>query len=226
MIAALALLAVGTTLAIHVEEVGDVPPALAQQLVAELAGAAEAHAGVRVVIDEDRGGCLAGQPCAAAIRSRTSAIELLLVRLIGGPLRVRVAIEHHPSEGVAGRTDQADLAREGGDVSAVARALVSRTLPARAREPLAEAPSIAPPDRGTPWLAITLLGVGAASAATGVALGVSSDSAVDALRGGAGPASEVLALDDRARTQATAANVLFVVAAGALTAGVMAWILE
>lgn len=225
MVPVLALLAVGTTLALHVEEVGDVPPALAQQIVAQLAEQVEAHSGLAVVIDEDRSGCLAGQPCAAAIRSRTSALELLLVRLIGGPIRVRVAIEHRLADDVAGRSGEADVPREGGDVERVVRGLVEATLPARAIEavPVSVAPQ---PDPDPPWIAITLLGVGAASAATGVIMGLGSQSAIDDLRAGAGPADEIARLDDRAGTQATVANVLFVVAAGALAAGVMAWLAD
>lgn len=229
MLSALGLLALGATLAVHVEEVGDVPPAQAAQILAALSASIEDHAGFDVVIDEDRGGCLAGQPCAAAIRSRTSALDLVLVRLIGGPLRVRVAIEHLRAEAAVGRTGEADVPREGGDVAERMRSLVIATLPRRAPEPLAldrPLPEVAPIERASPWLALSLVGVGVASAATGVVLGLGSQGALDDLRAGAGPADEVQGLTDRSRTQATVANVLFVVAAAALGGGVVAWLAD
>lgn len=220
----LGLLLLGATLALHVEEVGEVPPPLGAALVETLADLAAQRTGLTVVIDDERGECLAGQPCAAAVASRTSASEVVLVRLLGGPLRVRVVLEH---VGRA-RRGEADVARswtpEARDALA---ALVAEVLEAPAPEGTAAAgpPLIAPALEApaVPWLAAGLVGAGVASAVGATIMGAMSQSTTDELRAGS---SEVVALGDEARSQALVSHVLWAVAAGALAAGVTAWLAQ
>jgi hypothetical protein len=219
------VLVIGATLAVHVEEVGDVPDGFGAVITQELVRAAESRAHVRAVVDEDRGSCLAGQACTAAIQSRTSAVAVLLVRLIGGPQRVRVVVDHLPGPSIAPRHAESDLARAGGDVVGVVAGLIAATFD-EARPELS--PPLAGPaeERGPPWLALSLVGAGAASAAAGVAFGLSSRGALDALDGGAAPEDEIVRLSDRASAHGTVANVLFVVAAAGIAAGIAAWVGE
>lgn len=220
----LGLLLLGATLALHVEEVGEVPPPLGAALVETLADLAAQRTGLTVVIDEERGECLAGQPCAAAVASRTSASEVVLVRLLGGPLRVRVVLEH---VGRA-RRGEADVARSWTpEARETLAALVAEVLDAPAPEatlaavgptttPALEAPTV-------PWLAVGLVSAGVASAVGATLLGVVSQSTTDELRAGA---SDVAGLGEAARGQALVSHVLWAVAAGAVAAGVTAWLAE
>lgn len=216
----LGLLLAGATIGLHVDEVGEVPPELRRAVLEETARAIEERTGQRPILDEVSGGCLT-QNCVAEIRSRTQSVEVALLRLIAGPLSLRLSIERiaaHASS--VGDKSEADLPRKTEDLAAPIATLVAKVFPPKAPEQQSLIGTRPPEEPRNILAPVLLIGGGAALAATGVVFGLGSRSKLDEL---AEKPLERGAFRDNvsgSSRDATLANVFFIAAATVLTAGV------
>jgi len=221
---AIGLLLIGATVALPVESVGAISPEARRAAVLELTQAIESESGHRVILDDDDASCGAGEPCVSAIRSRTSTFDVVLVQMVLGPLRLRVLAQRIGPTAADERRSAADVkagAPLGETAAAIARELFPKG-PAKPADVVAAPPPIVEPSRTPAWIAF---GTAAALTGVGVALGVSSHSAIDTLRQtGGGSASGIEDLAGQASGQAVVANILFLAAAGAMITGVGLWI--
>lgn len=223
MLAGLGLLALGASLGLSVDAIGDVPAGFRADLTLELTRQVQLLEGSSVVLDEEGSECMAGSQCVAELRSRTSSLDVLILRVIGGPIRLRIVAERTtPGERVF--STELELLRDQLDARAVASKLsvalgFESTTTA---EPVAldEGPSSAQ------WWAVSLGAVGLASLGTGLGFAASSQAASDELSTVGLSNARLLELDERSDRDAVVANILFGVAATAVLSGVFAWAFE
>ncbi len=171
----------------------------------------------------DRGDC--GADCVAAVRRRTGATHVVLLRVLAVPSRVRVLVEHVAPDGArAERTF--DVRRNAGTWTSTWAQLAAELFPgppparAAATPPpaLVVAPPESPPTRVAPWV---VAGVGVAAAVVGVGFGVSSRGARSAAASEPKSGRQLADLESRAQSHGVIANVSFGAAAVAGIAAVV-----
>ncbi|MFO0726518.1 MAG: hypothetical protein U1E65_22220 [Myxococcota bacterium] len=225
---ALGLVLIGATVGVHVETLGALSPGETDELVQAILHQAGARTDARLVLDEERGGCTEIDKCITAVRSRTSSFELLMVRIVAGPRKIRVIVEHFLPEAtsLADRRGETELSREpkswGEPLGALLDPIVLRAAPAEVR-----GPSVAPlPPRPFPWLAAGSLAGGAALTGIGVGLALLSSGSASSLRSAQMDAPSTNAAIGQVGSTAVAADVLWIVGAGAIAFGASMLLLE
>ena len=223
----LALIAT-TGVGIHIGESNHVSYQEVLALAEVMASFVEQRTDREVVIDSaDWEQCRGRGPCLDAVRARTNASDVVVVRVIAGPLTLHVASERFYFDVEATRTSSASLPKDDREIwNDKLEGMVARLFP--------EPPRIAPPPPPPPPLAIEItppppeehsvapwivLGAAGAVAAVGVGFGVSNRLARNQLEGELTTIDQRADLESRIRTHGITANVLFgAAAAGAITA--------
>jgi hypothetical protein len=219
--AAFAALILSATAGVHIDEVGELGPELRRALVAEVTAALEERSGLRAVVDEAKGSCVEAN-CIAAMRSRTASLELVLLKVIRGPLSLHVVADRVPEGApVPGARAETDLDREPLHWREKIAILIATLYPPKPAErgvlrvaEIEPARSIVPPLVLFTGSAI-LLGVG-------LVFGAKSQATIDDLGARVHPPAELHDLSSRAGTEATIANLLFVLAGSAAIGGLFA----
>jgi hypothetical protein len=111
MIAAalLSLLASAPALGIGIEETSRVRTATAAQIARALGEAIERQAGLGSSVDEPVWMTCTERPCAAEIRARARATEVVLLRIYGGVTKIRIVAERFSGEPLPASRGEADL---------------------------------------------------------------------------------------------------------------------
>ena len=239
MAAHLGLLVLGATLALHVETAKSVSQSNTDDIVSGLAAAIQARTGEAPVrsVRPPPDGCPRNDRCVAEIRGHTKGQEIVFLRMIGGPSRIRLAGER---VGVSGRVDarvQVDLTPEDvggkGTLEGVAAILLPGAVPpdpptpppelecptatATAALPMGDSPKSAE----TKWAPWVILGASAVAAGAGAVFGAQNTKTRDDIASTPHTDDEVESLQDQAFGQGLAANVLLGTAAVGLATSVV-----
>jgi hypothetical protein len=170
----------------------------------------------------------------AAIRSRTASEEVVLVKLLCGPLSIRLLAERVAAGEVVSLANQraeVDLSRDGstwrGPLADAARSLFPEPLVGPGATTVGPAAisvkEVPKRDRSlAPWL---VLGASALAAGGGAILGATSASGLDHLMTVRKP-SDFTSLEGTVSTEGTAANVLFALAIGGAVTGVVLFFVQ
>jgi hypothetical protein len=218
-----------TGVGIHIGETDHVSYQDVLGLVEVMAKQIESRTSRTVRIDSaDWEQCRGRGPCLDAVRARTRAKDVVIVRVIAGPLTMHVASERFYGDVAATRTSSASLPKSdkeswGSRLDGMVARLFPEKIPKLTPPPPPPPPPIAevvtPPIEEpsiAPWI---VLGASGAVAAVGVGFGVSSRLAKGRLEGQVTTIEERSDLEGRTREHGIAANVLFgAAAAGAITA--------
>lgn len=224
----LTLLLLGAGVGLHLEQVAELSLEDASAVAIELVQALEPRVGGAAVLDDPLWpDCGRRDRCAEEVRQRTSASELVYLRVLGGPTKIRLIAERlqpglsHPPQTRTLPRDQKSWASELGEL---ATALYPEVLPAPAEEPalVALPPVAAPPSRA--WVPLVPIGVGVVLAGVGVGFGLSSRSTRETLETTALPEEEYQAGLSKMRTHGLAANLLLGTAVIAAATGVVLWL--
>ncbi|MBK6683772.1 MAG: hypothetical protein IPG45_04810 [Deltaproteobacteria bacterium] len=228
MVAGLTLLLLGAGVGLHLEQVAELSLEDATAVAIQLGQALEPRVGGPANLDDPLWPeCGRGDRCADEVRQRTGAAELVYLRVLGGPTKIRVIAERlqpgqpHPPITRTLPRDQPSWAQE---LAELATALYPEVLPAPPPEPALVALPPAPAPAANRWVPLVPIGVGVALAGVGVGFGLSSRSARDTL--------ETTSLSDEEyqqglstmQTHGLVANLLLGTAVVAVAAGVVLWI--
>jgi hypothetical protein len=188
--------------------------------VAQAAAIAVGHAtGLPSAVDDPTWpDCGDDDRCAAQIRARAQVDDVVFLQLDGSATLIRVTARRVDSDGKI-KEERLDLPREVASWTVALDELATRLFgkTTRAPEPLVSASPAPPAPRIAPWL---LMGTGAASLGVGIAFGVMRNSAETEARGGAlVPGVTLVPYEDRVRTHAIVADVLFGVAGASILTG-------
>lgn len=244
----MALVLISASVALRVEDARGVSADDQAEILAAISQAVEAHSGRAAAVD--RAPCKKKDRCLAEVAQRVQAEDVVFLRMLGVPTRVRIIAERQSAAPVLGapsrpaekKTGEIDLprAREGWGppLAALAGALFeAKVLPQVVEEtpPLDAQPqviAVAPPQpveppsvlrEYAPWIAI---GAGGLAAAAGVGFGLSARSARSSARDEPHTDREFEELEDRAFGHGLAANVLFGAAVIGAGTGVVLLLLE
>jgi hypothetical protein len=222
------LLSLAATTGIHIGETDHVPYQDALSLVETMAGLIEERTERPVVVDASEWEqCRGRGPCLDAVRARTRAEDVVIVRVIAGPLTLHVASERFYFDVAATRTSSASLPKnERESWRPRLEKMVVRLFPELPEvappppsppPPLVQVATEPPPEPSiAPWV---VLGVSGAVAAVGTGFGVSNYVAKNQLEGQVVLIDERADLEGRVRSHGITATVLFsAAAAGAITA--------
>lgn len=226
--------------AVHVEDARGLEDTDRDQLLQVFGESIKELVGSQPVISRDP--CTSAEKCQEEVKKKTGAREVVHLRLIGVPSRIRVVAERESERGGPMRRAQADLTREQsswrGSLDGVALVL----FPSGDRPPpIAAAPKdptppieqtitanpivdpIAPPpeDEGPNYLPWVAFGGSAVALGLGAFFGVRANNARSDGETNPHTTQEVSELQDSAYNNGLAANVLFGVAAVGVVAGVM-----
>ncbi len=210
---------------VHVGSARAVPLSEADGVARAIGSAIERHSGRRVEVDRpDWEQCAAPGPCVATVRARLRADDVLLLSVVGGPLQLFVRAQR-VREGEPMQETSAKVDRE--------RALAAESWAELAASLFAPAAVTTPPAIATtatptvsspyPWIAAS---VGVAAVAGGIAFGTLSRGTVAEIEDMAHTPERRAALDSRAGTQATVANVCFGLAVTAGVTAVVLWVID
>jgi hypothetical protein len=225
---------ISATFVVHVEDVRGVSADDESAILAAFSRAIETRSGRKGSID--LAGCKKKDRCAAELAERSGAEDVVFVRMIGVPTRVRILVERQPQKTAA----EADLPRSRDGWEPVLAGLAEALFPeAKPRSetvatvgPKPEPPRVKPepapavePESSSllPWIAF---GAGAVALSVGTGFGLSSRDARDDARSRPHSDMENDALSDRAIGHGLAANVMFGTAVIAVGAGVLLLVLE
>lgn len=221
----LLILGAPEVVALHLEEVGELPIPEARALLSPLASMVENHTAGRArwveAVDLECG----ARPCGSEILSQAGAGRGLVVRVFGGPRRIHLRFQSIPD----GRVAEANVAKDRSDLQVELQKVIELLLPAAPPPPppeLLPPPVVAAPEAPLPILPLVLAGGAVVVAGVGVGFGLSSEAAGDELAQGPLPASAHQALRDQQDQQALAANLCFAVAGGAVAAALLTWLLD
>jgi hypothetical protein len=234
-----ALLAIGAGVAIHVEEAVNVPHETALAIASELRDLVERWSGEsRVVVDDIVWTeCARSDRCVGEIRSRTSAEDVLLLKLQGAPTRIRILAELHPMDESKTRklildTSHAPSERERALLPLVEDFFARRSgsiaiasTSTRSSSPTAFGLEGIAPERQKPQtaesLSYVLMGAGSVLLGAGVVVGIRAQAARSRLQHEALTREEISELDDQTNQRAIAADVLVGAAIAGIVAGVV-----
>jgi hypothetical protein len=221
--ALLALFGAGERIGVRVEDAQGLQQEEAEELAKLLARGIEAATGASVAIDDHlwQSECKSEDRCAAEIRARTGAGELVFVSAFATPSRIRVLVERSEK-----RSAQADLLR---DRSAWPRVLsgFAEILFADGRRLLSTAPAIeaaapqAESARASVLPGYLAFGGAAILGGVGVAFRLSSNAAAARVDNLSVPTEALAAERDRARSDGVVSNLLIGGAAVLVASGVV-----
>jgi len=233
MLMTLGLLAIGATVAIHAEESRDLDEPAVAALLANLASAVEDRTGSAPAVQPYDATMPCAESCVLEIAARAGARELVSVRILAVPSKIRVIAELRDRDLRVLRRAQVDLAHEQAQWPSSLEAVALALFPMTARqqnssgEPRAKrgldldprADVVSNDDdasRRWPWW---LVGGGALAGGVAIVLGVENKNARDeGTQPGVSPA-RVEELRDVTHATGLGANVLFGVAATSLITG-------
>lgn len=228
--AALALLMVGSV-EVRLEDARGLSSDDVRTITTSLAEAIEARTKSRVTVAR-KSPCGQDSACVQRLLTEGSSTDLVFLRLIGVPTRIRLIADR------AGREEaraEVDLSRTRGSWAMVLGGVAERLFPAPpppppkitvAPPPPPLAPPPPPPPVETesaygPWL---LAGAGAAVLIAGTGFGISSRTARSSAAEEPHTPAELADLEDRAVGHGIAANVMFGVGGAGVVAGLI-WLL-
>lgn len=241
--AALALALVGDV-GIAIEEARGVSGEDVSSIAEGLVEAVSARTGAAKIDTGPR--CERADRCIDDVRRRVGTSDLLLVRVIGVPTRLRLFVTHVAADGTK-RDEAVDVARSRGKWAPAWRRLAATLFDAKPEVPpppppplaaspppppspppsiVAPPPPAAPPEADPsigPWI---VLGASVATLATGIGFGFSSRGARQTAANEPKTPSELRDLEDRAIDHGTIANVMFGTSAVAAGAGIVWLLLE
>lgn len=239
MLLSLGLILAASTVAVHAEESRDLPPDDVRALLGMLSSAIQRRTEQAPVVQPFAGGspCTDRSRCLLEVLHATGAREVVPVRILAVPSRIRVIAELRNARLDVLRRAQVDLAREPSQWPASLDAMALALFPANSPPSLTPAldaapearPRVAPPllepdlvaesevePRRWPWW---LVGGGAVAGGVAIALGVENASARDEGERSPLPPARVEALQDTTRATGLGANILFGVAATSIITG-------
>jgi hypothetical protein len=207
---------------VHVGAARGVPLSESEEVARAVGAAIEQHSGRRVEVDRpDWEQCAKAGPCVEAVRARLRANEVLLLSVVGGPLqmfvRAQLVVDGAPKE-VTLKVPRADAKKPAAWMPLASQLFAPKavTVPqAVTSTPTASSPY--------PWIAGS---VGVAALAGGIAFGALSRGTVGEIESMAHTPERRDALDSRASTQATVANVCFGLAVTSAITAVVLWVIE
>lgn len=235
----LALALISSSVAVRVEDTRSVSADDQASILQALSEAIEARSGRSAAVD--RGACKKKERCVGEVAQRTQAEDVVSLRMLGVPTRIRILAEREGAKAGAGdaakKSAEIDLPRSrdgwGQALAALAEELFeAKPLPAVVAEtpPLNAAPQVTAtqPIESTagqsdtraliPWIAI---GAGVVCLAVGTGFGLSSRGARDEALAGPHDDSENRALEDRAIGHGLAADIMFGLSALGIGGGVV-----
>ncbi len=220
----LAVLLVGATVALHVDEGRGLPADQLSALMESAVGVLGAS-GIEATLHRDR--CVAKDRCDAEVRAATGASDVVRLRILAVPTRIRVHARRVGASGYTVASGHADLGR---DPESWPRGLKGLALilfpPVEAPEALV-ATGPPPAQTGLHWaVPASVTGAGAVLAAAGFGFGASSDAARFDVETMPHSAMETEALLGRAHDHGLAATVLVSVGAAAVVTGVVLWLID
>lgn len=223
----LALIA-STGVGLHSGETENLTSREVIELMDALGSRVRERTGRSVAIDSgDWDQCRGRGPCLDAVRARTGAADVVIVRAIAGPLSVLVSAERFYPDVDATRTASASLARRDPAArGAPLDAMVASLFPEVLSVEIAKAPIVVPPapePSVAPWI---VLGASAAVAVVGAGFGISNQLASSRLEGEIVDPSERDDLESRVRAHGIAANVLLGAAAAGGIAALVVWLVD
>ena len=234
------LLVLGAGMALHVETAKNVSESNTDEIVSGLAAAIEARTGVAPARSTrpPPDGCPRRDRCATEIRGHTRADEVVFLRVIGGPSRIRLAGELVQKSGDTAARVQVDLTPGAVGNKGTFEGVAAILLPDAVR--LAPPP---PPELGcvtttatlagvlpsdgdpeaaeTKWAPWVVLGASAVAAGVGAVFGVQNVQTRDDIATKPHTGDEVESLQDQAFGQGLAANLLIGTAAVGLATSVV-----
>jgi hypothetical protein len=219
---------------IHVGELTNVTNEEAAAVASKLKAGAESWTGApRILVDDLLWSeCTRADQCLGDIRARMQCDTILLLKLQGGPTRIRVLAELHDARKTVERLSL-DIPRAPSEMPAALAPLISEFFPKRAVPPAQIAmPLTTPrPEASTnpaastiwPYLAI---GAGLVAAGAGVVVGLGSRNVETRLDQESLTRAEIMELDNRAHQRALAADSLFGAAILGVAGGVLLILLD
>jgi hypothetical protein len=224
---ALSLALLGSGVGVHLEEIGELPLEEGSELARELGRAVERRTGEHFVLDDPLWPpCQSADRCLAAIRDRTRANDLVLVKVYGAPTKIRLIAERLELGAISGQRVELNVPRAREQwtptLDEAALALFPKAPIAKREDDAARAATAPPPqeeERWPLWVPYAVLGTGALALAAGAAFGLSSSSARDRAETVELSDEEYARTIDRMRAHGLAANILFGTAAAGLGAG-------
>jgi hypothetical protein len=236
----LALALISASVALRVEDARGVSADDQAAILAAFSEAIAARSGRDAAVD--RAACKKKDRCLAEVAQRVQAEDVVFLRMLGVPTRIRIIAEREAAKFSAKKTGEIDLPRTRDAwtpaLASLAEALFEpKALPmVRETPPIEEKKEIAlvaaNPQTGqedslrryAPWIAI---GAGAAAFAVGSVFGLSSRGArADALEPIERDETEFRDLEDRAQGHGLAANILFGAAVVGVGTGVVLLVIE
>lgn len=226
--AAVGLLLVGAGVGLHLEQVAELTLEDASALAFQLGQALEPRVGGAPVIDDPLWPeCARPDRCVDEVRLRTRAQELVYLRVLGGPTKIRLIAERL-EPGRSHPPITRNLTRErvtwAPELAALALALYPVALARAPDESAVWTPPPPPPPAETNLVPLIPLGVGVAAAAVGVGFGLSSRALRQDLENGAIPDAEYDREVEHMRAHGLVANLLFGTAAVAGATALILWL--
>ena len=228
------LLVLGAGVGIHFERRDELSSSQAQELKLELARAISGRVDREVVVDADESRCTPVHQCTYAIRERTGASDVVLLKAYRGPTKIHLVLRVFSSRHREPKTVETDVPKSSSGWGPMLERLVEEVEPLIRPEPLGLSPStpqsprivepfVAPSGGGADpmLLPYLLVSTGVLVAGIGVGFGISSRSAFDDLRPGDLASSMIRDRIGQARSGALAANVLYVIATAAVSVGLV-----
>jgi hypothetical protein len=218
-----ALLLLGATTALHLEEAAELPLESALEINEALRTAIAERIGARPALDDPTWtSCQRADRCLREIEARTGSDEVVYVRVYGGPLRIRLLAERiSPSRASVAKVE-ISMPRErekwAEPIAEAAKRLYPEphaTAPPLLVVPQPQPPAVTTPVRVLPWVTT---GVAIASGVAAVAFGQAAVGARDQIQREVLGSATYQPLADRMQLDATLSNV-FLAAALAGVAG-------
>jgi len=219
----LGLLIIGAGIALHLEDTRGLEQGESLALAAELGKAIKARTSTTPVLDDPVwSDCNEPDRCLSAIRQRTGASDVMLIRAFAAGARMRVTVER---VGSGKEPISLDLTRDAESWHDPMR-VATETLYLEGKAVL-EVPWSPPPPPPSPSVGpYVVAGAGVAMLGAGIGFGLASASAIRDLEAGVQRASIADPAADSAATQAVVANVMFAAAGAAIVGGLMWWWLD
>jgi hypothetical protein len=214
------MVVLSATTAVHIEEAGEQALGTARLLAEDLARSIERRTASPAVVDERVGGECRDR-CVSAVRQRTGADEVVLLRVFRSPTLIRLVAERFKGTATPTTTASRDINNVPeywkGALDGVAASLFPASRPRKwieiIPEPVARPPSSS---RLGAWVFISG-GVSVAAGATALGFGIAARNTKNDIEGSVLFQRDYEAMASHLSDQALAANVLFAVAAvGAL----------
>lgn len=215
----LALLLIGATVGISVDEVRDVDASVTDRIVETLSARIQEHSGLTVVLDTMLwNSCTRDDRCVEDVRSRTKTRDVAFVQIFGGVRRVRVSVDHVDPDGNH-RSARATLPLDRDFGPALQKVVEQTFSPGVAPPP--DVPLVVtppPPEPRARWPIWLTAGLTVAAAGTAIGFGVSAQGATSQLDGRITRPTEYDALETRADQHGMVSNAAWIAAGVAAAA--------